>query len=189
MAVLVEAISVIVRRDPIAVGYPGGWDGFVADCPNQTLCADTELARVGFMSAPDVEEFCRRLGSCGLVFLRDGQCVDIAVVDQMRGPTAPCDWIEFGHVDIDGHPVAACRLTGRRDSHLITPDGWQYEGSLSASFGFVPDEHLDKSLAFLRHEDGLDVYCNRLTGKLVYVGRTATDGAASPKPKRGDSNP
>ena len=52
------------------------------------------------------------------------------------------------------------------------PDGWVYEGSLSQTFGFVPTENADKSLKFLRHENGLDVYYSELTGKEVFVGRT-----------------
>jgi hypothetical protein len=31
---------------------------------------------------------------------------------------------------------------------------------------------VDKSLTFLRREDGLDIYRNEVTGKEVYVGRT-----------------
>jgi hypothetical protein len=46
---------------------------------------------------------------------------------------------------------------------------------LSAGYDFVPTEQLDKSLVFLRHEGGLDVYFNRVTGKEVYVGRTGQD--------------
>jgi hypothetical protein len=49
----------------------------------------------------------------------------------------------------------------------------EIRGPLSASFGFVPDPHLDKSLTFLRHQDGLDVYWNRLSGKEVFIGRTS----------------
>ena len=52
------------------------------------------------------------------------------------------------------------------------PDGWEYEKSLSSSYGFAPSEHIEKGLKFLRHEDGKDVYFNELTGKEVYVGRT-----------------
>ena len=32
--------------------------------------------------------------------------------------------------------------------------------------------HVDKSLTFLRHENGLDVYLNAVTGTEVFVGRT-----------------
>jgi len=62
-----------------------------------------------------------------LVFLRDGATVDIAVVDQMRGPTRRCDWLEWGHVDIEGGRVATCGLVGDAESRLITPDGCNME--------------------------------------------------------------
>jgi hypothetical protein len=171
MAVLVEATSVIARREKLEAAYPGGWAGFVADCPNRTLCADRHLARIGFMSPADVEAFVHRLEAVGMAFLRDGATVDIAVVDQMRGPTRRSDWLDWGHVDIEDRRVATCRLAGDTENRLITPDGWQYEKSLSATCGFVPNGAERKSLKFLRHEDGLDVYLSRLTGKEVFIGR------------------
>ncbi len=61
MAVLVEAISIIIRRTAIDKKYPGGWDAFVKNAPNQTLCADKKIARLGFMSPFDVESFIKGL--------------------------------------------------------------------------------------------------------------------------------
>jgi hypothetical protein len=55
---------------------------------------------------------------------------------------------------------------------VVTPPGWVYEKSLSSSYGYVPTGHKDGGLKYLRHEDGLDVYLNTLTGAEVYVGRT-----------------
>jgi len=55
---------------------------------------------------------------------------------------------------------------------VVTPPGWEFDGSLSSTFGFVPSEHAEKGMQFRRHENGLDVYFNPLTGKEVYVGRT-----------------
>jgi hypothetical protein len=72
MAVLVEAISVIVRRARLEAIYPGGWEGFVRDCPNRTLCADANLVRVGFMTPAGVQEWVERLTAAGLEFIRDG---------------------------------------------------------------------------------------------------------------------
>jgi len=46
MTVLVEGISVIIKREVIERKFPGGWQDFVKDVPNQTLCADDELARI-----------------------------------------------------------------------------------------------------------------------------------------------
>jgi len=180
MAVLVEGISVVVRKSQIDAIYPGGWGGFVADCPNKSLCADSDLARVGFMTPADVESYCRRLTDCGLVFLANDSAVDLAVVDQIQGPTVKCDWLEFGHITFDEHRVAACRFVGSADDQVVTPEGWRYEKSLSASHSFVPSEAVHSSLRLLRSESGLDVFLNRLTGKEVYVGRTGVAPLSNP---------
>lgn len=162
----------VVRRARIREQYPGGWDGFVRDCPNQTLCADSDLARVGFMAPADVENFCRSLEVYGFIFQRDNKAIDFAVVDQLTGPTTPCDWLEFG-ILLDGNEVAACRMPGSQDRHVLTPDRWRYEGSLSARFTFVPGRPEASGVVFLRHEDGIDVYFNRLTKEEGFMGRTS----------------
>lgn len=91
MAVLVETISVIVRRDAIETRFAGRWDRFLGIVPNLTLCYDDDLARIGFMSPPDVGAFIQLLENGGLTFARNQQAIDIAVVDQMRGPTIPAE--------------------------------------------------------------------------------------------------
>lgn len=134
MAVLVEAISVVARAEAILARYWGGWEAFKKDVPNQGLCADGELARVGFMTPADVEAWVRHLERQGLVYMREGKAADAVVVDQLRGPTTPCDWIEFSHVDwpAPGQRVAAARLVGSESTQIVTPDGWTCEGSISA---------------------------------------------------------
>jgi len=176
MAVLVEGISVIIRRKAIEEKFSGGWEAFVDDVPNQTLCADDELARVGFMSPADVKAYVGHLEEFGLCYLSQGRAVDLVVGDQLQGPATPCDWGQFGHVNVGGDPsqrVAACRTVGSTVKMLISPDGWQYEGSPSQSFGFVPGAHPENGLMFLRRENNVDVYHNSLTGREMYVGRTA----------------
>lgn len=175
MAVLVEAISVVIRADVLLRKFSGGWDAFKAVVPNDTLCADNEIVRVGFMTPQDVESFINKLQLAGLVFLPSGQSNDISVVDQVRGPTSQCPWLEFGHIDIgtNGQRVAACRLVGSENMEIVMPPGWKFEGSLSSTFGFAPSEHVQNGLKFLRRENGLDVYLNSITGKEVYVGRTS----------------
>ncbi len=174
MAVLVEAISVIIRVDALREKFPGGLDAFLTIIPNRTFCFDGELARVGFMTPQDVHTFVTRLEQAGLEFMREGKTVDFAVVDQLQGPTAPGDWLEFGHVTINGMGcrVAACRLAGSQ-SHIINyPDEWKFEGSLSDSGRFAANEDVDKYLEYLRTENGVDVYRDKTTGKQVYIGRT-----------------
>lgn len=175
MAVLAEGISVVIRCDRLLAAFDNDWHAFKAIVPNRTLCADNELVRVGFMAPADVEGFVDLLRGRGLTYLVDGFAKDLVVVDQLRGPLVRCDWIEFGRISLDGDPnkkVAACRLAGSSQSVVVMPEGWRFEQSLSVSFGFVPNEHVDKSLRFVRRQDGLDVYKNALTGREVFIGRT-----------------
>jgi hypothetical protein len=184
MAVLVEALSVIVRRDAINTKLAGGWDAFLAIVPNNTLCFDEDLARVGFMSPADTEAFVKNIEHEGLKFLCNEQSVDIAVVDQMRGLTMPAQWLEFAHLSLGetGNRVAACWLfegpriaagvhISSNGMTLVTPKGWVYERSLSANFTFVANEHIQERLKFLRREDGMDVYLDQTTEKELYLAR------------------
>ena len=69
MPVLIEAISVVVKKRAIEERFPGGVPGIVSQVPNQTYCDDGNLVRVGFMSPPDVQDFVGHLEACGLVYL------------------------------------------------------------------------------------------------------------------------
>ena len=73
MAVLVEAISVVVRRVAIDRAFDDGWKAFVSRVPNATLCADDQLARVGFMDLKAVENFLKGFRGRWPSFLTIGQ--------------------------------------------------------------------------------------------------------------------
>ena len=152
MAVLVEAISVVVRRDAIEEKYHGGWGAFVAALPNAPMCADEELACVGFLGPEEVGDFVETLERGDLTFLEKGDAIDLAVADQQCGLTTSCDWLEFGELPFgEGRKISACwffdgqrmgaglHLRGR-SMPLATPLGWVFEGSLSEKFTFVPVE-------------------------------------------------
>lgn len=175
MAVLIEGISIVIRRKTIDEKYPGGWDGFVEDAPNRTLCADDKIARLGFMDPNDAESYIKGLEKIGFKYIVDGKTSEIAVIDQTRGFMADCNWLEAGRVEMADdtkHIFTACILKGCKSKQLIFPHGWKYEESLSCHYGFIPSGHLEKSLKYLRHENGLDVYYNKLTDQEVYIGRT-----------------
>lgn len=178
MAVLVEAFSVIVRRPAIAERFKGGWRAFQRAIPNATGCYDDDLARVGFMAPADVEAFVSLLEAGGLIFQRNGQAVDLAVVDQLRGTTVPAPWLEFGQVELfeAGIRVCACWPAGQKLDGLALPVGWKFKGSLSDRPGFAAQGTDGDRLKFLRHEEGLDVYLDLVTGKEVYSGRPAVQG-------------
>lgn len=151
MAVLVEGISVLVRKEAIEAKMPGGWKRFLLHVPNQTLCHDEKLARVGFMNPQDVGEFIDELAELGLTFLDEGKATDLVVCDQLRGPTTECDWLQFcrsGFGD-SGGKVGMAWWWHRKTSfgvhmpakglQLHTPPGWEFEGSLSDKYTFVPE--------------------------------------------------
>jgi hypothetical protein len=188
MAVLAEAISVVVRRDCIERKLAGGWSAFVESVPNGTLCEDGEIARVGFMDPEDVGTYIEWLERQGLAFVHDGKALDLAVVDQHAGLTAPCEWLEFGRFPFDeeGGEIAVCwffdepRSFGPglyfhgelSDMEISMPQGWTFEDSLSRESGFVATEEIDNRLRFLRHDDdGFDVYLDLVRGTEVYMGR------------------
>jgi hypothetical protein len=184
MAVLVEAISVIIRRRAIDQKYAGGWAGFALEAPNATLCNDDLIARVGFMVPQDVERFVDHLRREGLDFLVNGTAHDLAVVDQQTGLTTECQWLEFARVPFEnsGNVVSACWFFDEpriapgmhfrgEPVDLATPPGWQFEGSLSDRFNFVPTGEEKERLQFLRTENEVDVFLDRKTGQEVFVGR------------------
>ena len=185
MAVLVEAISVIVRKRAIEERISGGWNRFVASVPNGTLCHDDGLARVGFMHPADVQAFVQLMESSGLHFVRDNVCVDLAVADQRGGPTLAAPWLEFAKLRIGSaaETVSACWLyEGSRDfgaglympdttMSLAVPEGWRYDESLSAQSQFVPTGEIPERLQFQRTEDGCDVFLNLETGEEQRVAR------------------
>jgi hypothetical protein len=128
------------------------------------------------MAPADVKAFVDTLQRRGLAYSGDGTAKDLIVVDQLRGPVAGCDWIEFGQISLGGDPqkrVSACRLKGSTQSVVVTPDDWTFEQSLSANPVFVPNEDIEKRLTVVRNENGLDVYRDKATGKEVFIGRAA----------------
>ena len=178
MSVLVEAISVVVRRDRIAGAFRGGWAAFVRLVPNPTLCYDDNVARVGFMDFSDVTAFIESLEAKGLRAVRGGKAHDLVVIDQLQGPSMVCDWIETAAIDLPGEgKVIAARMTGDEASPFVAPGDWAYGQSLSAPSTCLTTPDL-KKLEFLRHESGLDVYRDSRGGE-VYVGRTTAEGGAA----------
>lgn len=180
MSVLVEAISVIIRRDSLDRQFNGGWDGFVGTVPNQTFCFDDHLARVGFMNPSDVEAFIAMLESQGLEFRNDaGEAIDLVVVDQLRGSTLAAPWLGFAKLEIEGGGVSACWLQGEVDSGLAVPIGWKLDGSISAKTLFVSAEDTEDRITFLRRDGDIDVYLDLRTGKEVFAGRPMVEGGGS----------
>ncbi len=92
------------------------------------------------MAPDDAKMFVENLSEFGIQYLHDGKAVDLVVADQQHGLAVPCDWAEFGRIDLDGNledNVGACRLVGSGGKQIVMPEGWTYENSLSARFTLV----------------------------------------------------
>ena len=63
MAVLIEGIAVVVRRDAISTSFAGGWTAFKEVVRGMIYCADDELACVHFTSGVNTDAFLATLGN------------------------------------------------------------------------------------------------------------------------------
>lgn len=171
MAVLNEALSVVVRVEAIQRVF-GDWAAFEATVPNNTLCYDDDLIRIGFMAEVDQKAYAEVLASHGLIHSTEDAAGDFVLVDQLRGAMSPCSWLDVVQVDIGTDcRVSAAMLRGSTSDMLSCPKGWTYARSLSSRYGYVVPSERDSGLRFLRHENGLDVFWNALTNEEVFTGR------------------
>ena len=141
MTVLVEGVSVIIKLEAINRIIPDGWEGFRQYVPNFSWCKDDKLVRLGFLDGDEAKEFAKKLESLKLVYQGSAGAQDFVLVDQIYGVTTRCNWLEYGHVDINNDPkmkVAACRVAGAQYDTVVTPEGWKYENSLTAVHGLTP---------------------------------------------------
>ena len=173
MAVLVEGISVVVKRKVIEEKISGGWGIFQTLVPDQTqkLSSDGELVSVSFKTSLEVEKFCTTLTQAGLVFTVDGISCDFAVVGMDLGPTTKTPWLEF-LCKSEERKLSFCWLfEGERDKgmgvflpdlsmDIAVPADWNYETSLTANNIFTPpntnlkkiDDLIEKGVAL--HQQG-----------------------------------
>jgi hypothetical protein len=131
MAVLIEALSVVMKVAAVRERFPGGWMAFAQIVTNGTLCSDKEICRVGFLRPEDLKDFIEQMMKLGFVYADDKGAVDMVVIGQEEGLMQPCDWIEAGTTHLQGNEIVAARLVGSRVNELVTPHGWVYEGSVS----------------------------------------------------------
>jgi hypothetical protein len=170
MAVLIEALNVVVLRDVLRLRYPGGEDAFFRACPNDTLCVDDYLARVGFMHPDDVGQFCDQLEAVHFKPMDNyDRFLDLAVVDQMTGPTRHCPWLDAAR-HVDGFSFAW--KGGTEPGWLSTPRGWTVEQSRSMKLAYPED--MGHYLP-LRTDGLLQVWLDLSTGTERYLGRTRSD--------------
>lgn len=172
MAVLIEAVCAVVRRDAIDLRVSGGWAAFEAAVPSGAFCYDSELASVGFMAVEDAEAFLTHLRSLGLRLSRDSGDSDVCLIEQLGRSGAPAPWLGTTRLFTDeiGGEVAVAFLKGTQDRRVVVPGGWKFQGSVSQKpFEFMPND--GSRLKFLRNQDNVEVYWDEQEQREVYVGR------------------
>jgi tetratricopeptide (TPR) repeat protein len=179
VAVLIEAVCVVVRREAIDQKVPGGWEGFVQMVPNASFCYDDELARVGFMQEADAFTFVGHLSALGLAPPSERGAPDVDVVNQLQGSVFSAPWLVLGRLNTEqiGGEVCIAALAGSSDAQCVAPGPWRYEGSLS-QHPQVVNSAGQVHLKFLRHEKGIDVYWDCNLQAEVYSARAYGAGEA-----------
>lgn len=171
MAVLVEAISVIIKRSAIDAKYPGGFQAFetwALETDPTGLCADDDIVRVGFEAPLDVRRFCEQLGVHGIGSPENP--VDLAIIDQVTGAVTPCDWVESAGLNLEGGGrILAARLTDSTDDRIVLPEGWTFEASFTRNKFFSSPPISMEALEYVRTEGPLGVWRHKLTGDERYV--------------------
>jgi hypothetical protein len=167
VTVLIEAISVIIRVRTLEKKYPRGVFAYERDCPNGSFCMDRHLTRVGFMTPDDTRRFVERLQTLGFEHLRDGEAVDLVVVDQHHGPTSRCRWLKAAR-----HPAGFAFAWKARTvpGSFAYPDGWT--PAQSAALSFAGEEEAAQRLLTLKRENGLEIALDFETGREVFIARS-----------------
>jgi len=165
VAVSAIAISVVVRNATIEARFPGGMTAFARSCPNQTVCTDGIISRVGFMVQKDAQIFVNRLVAAGLTLLPTETASEIALVIQGLGFFYPCDWLQLGL--FEGYH--SLWLAGTDRGTLFIPEA-ELDSGIEPP---IREEEFRESFEFigLKANGKVEVYRHKTTGELRYVGR------------------
>jgi hypothetical protein len=173
MGVLIEAENVVICNTTVEQRLPGGLAEYERRCPNRTFCTDGRICRVGFMSADDIREYITGLGRLGFAPPSSGGSAEIAWINSHVGFMFLCDWLQLGEVNVGDKKTQVAWLDGADPGPMIAPPGWK-----PGEIYFAPWQDLDR-FEYLRTEETLEVYRDKITGELTYLGRTQRDSQPS----------
>ena len=187
MSILVEALTIVVRRITLDLSYPGGHAAWIArhqadSAPARYVSVDDHLVGVSFFSDA-LEEELAHLADAGLVVLDDEEFQDIAVVDQAEGLGFPCSWLEWMRPPVDGDRAplySMVWLHGTDPGTLAVPDGWTAGGS-----ELIPQQLRNvPAMLLLAQLDDADEWLDVSTGRIHRERRVPVDPEAPPGPIR-----
>jgi hypothetical protein len=202
MAVLIECLTLVVRKFDLDVRYPGGTDTFLNAClevpePPRFICnLDEHLVNLSFYSPEHLEPCWQLLVDNGFTDVEDNRFLDMAYIDQHHGPTMPCDWLEWRRHQ-DGFTLAW--LAGTEPGDMAAPEEWTPAQSLDCKRSDIRDDP-DRALK-LGEEDGIETWLDLNTGRLVAglsdgrertapaVAAAGAQGSAEPVPAEASAGP
>jgi hypothetical protein len=147
MAILLEAINVVIKDQSLENKCKGGYIGLLMDITRLNLPwhTDCELFRIGFMGPDTLHNFLPVLEERGLKFTEDW-----CIVDMMSGPTKPCNWLGFGRqmffkngsnvgVSFDSYSIAWLKsqyhsglvCNDSNEYTIATPESWDFKNAIS----------------------------------------------------------
>ena len=151
MAVLVEMISVIIKRDSIENNLPSNKYLTLMDYILQNpSCMDEDMLCIHMNSPALTSSFVDFSQECHLDWGKD-----FIIVDQNDGPTTDCEWIQFTHVGADEPIAIGVFFDGAKDFGdglyikdkdnfgVAVPQIWEYEGSMSQGHKIIPIEDME----------------------------------------------
>ena len=165
MSVLVQAITLVVRRTSLELAFPGGTEAFLSQAnelphPPRFACdSDPELVNVSFAEPGHARAAIRLLEEHGLVELSEDGAEDFVKVDQCDGPTLPCTWLEWERFTDD---VTVAWIAGAEPGQLAAPEGWepaaQLEGDVEVDEDVDAVAHSSEPWTDTESEDAMPLH-------------------------------
>ena len=167
MAVAIEAFSVVGNLLAIEDSDLLSKDDLTAMAPNSTALSDADLWRCSFMAESDAAAFIERLNEIGFDTTA-GPNSDFVVVNEFDLEVTPyCEWLEVANYQ---KGVIAWKV-GSNPETVTAREGWSPEKGSGLQFG--NRQQMD-DLEFVRLEGNVEVFRDKSSGELVYIGRTET---------------
>lgn len=168
MAVLIEAICLVVPRQVLDVSFPGGTDGFLVDCTaNDSVryaIADAHVAAVSTFDPQALEPLIERLADLGIVGADDSdRAFEFVFVDMQTGPVIRCDWLSITH---HRHGFTFVERVSQPTCAFETPQGWLLDQSWRLTRTDIREEGPD-SVMTLGINDGIETVLDLRSGQLV----------------------
>ena len=167
MAIAVEAFCVVGNLQTIDAADLLSRDALTDLAPNSNVLNDDDLWRCSFMAESDAAAFLERLNEIGFS-TTTGPNSDFVLVNEADQEITPyCEWLE---VTTYQKGVIAWKV-GSNPENVTARAGWTPEKGSGLKFG---NRHRMEELEFVRLEGNVEVYRDKSSGELVYIGRTET---------------